>query len=50
VLEGELYVNEERAQAGAWAHVPPGEPHTLEGSARFLVVHTPASGRPAGPA
>ena len=42
VLEGDLYVNEERAQAGAWAHVPPGEPHTLEGYARFLVVHTPA--------
>ena len=42
VLEGDLYVNEERARAGAWAHVPPGEPHTLEGSARFLVIHTPA--------
>jgi quercetin dioxygenase-like cupin family protein len=42
VLEGDLHVGEERAQAGAWAHVAPGEPHTLEGSARFLVIHTPA--------
>jgi quercetin dioxygenase-like cupin family protein len=42
VLEGELEVSGERAEAGAWAHVPPGEPHTLEGSARVLVVHTPA--------
>ena len=42
MLEGDLYVNEERAQDGAWAHVPPGEPHTLEGYARFLVVHTHA--------
>jgi mannose-6-phosphate isomerase-like protein (cupin superfamily) len=42
VLEGELAVNGERAATGAWAHVPPGEPHTLEGTARYLVVHTPA--------
>jgi quercetin dioxygenase-like cupin family protein len=42
VLEGELEVNGERAEAGAWAHVAPGEPHTLEGTARYLVVHTPA--------
>lgn len=42
VLEGELLVNGERAEAGAWAHVAPGEPHTLEGAARFLVIHTPA--------
>jgi quercetin dioxygenase-like cupin family protein len=42
VLEGELLVSGERAKAGAWAHVAPGEPHTLEGAARFLVVHTPA--------
>jgi quercetin dioxygenase-like cupin family protein len=42
VLEGALVVNGERAEAGAWAHVPPGEPHTLAGDARFLVVHTPA--------
>ena len=42
VLEGDVCVNEERAQAGAWVHVAPGEPHTLEGSARFLVIHTPA--------
>ena len=43
VLEGELAVNGERAETGAWAHVPPGVPHTLEGTARYLVVHTPAS-------
>jgi quercetin dioxygenase-like cupin family protein len=42
VLEGELTVNGQRATAGAWAHVDPGEPHTLEGRARYLVVHTPA--------
>jgi quercetin dioxygenase-like cupin family protein len=42
VLVGELLVGEERAKAGAWVHVPPGEPHTLEGYAAFLVVHTPA--------
>jgi quercetin dioxygenase-like cupin family protein len=41
VLEGELTVNGERVEAGGWAHVPPGEPHTLDGSARYLVVHTP---------
>jgi quercetin dioxygenase-like cupin family protein len=42
VLEGELLVDGERAGAGAWAHVAPGVPHTLEGDARVLVVHTPA--------
>jgi uncharacterized cupin superfamily protein len=42
VLEGELLVSGEQAAAGAWAHVAPGEPHTLEGDARVLVVHTPA--------
>ena len=42
VLDGELLVSGERAEAGAWAHVPPGEPHTLDGAARYLVVHTPA--------
>jgi mannose-6-phosphate isomerase-like protein (cupin superfamily) len=42
VLEGDLYVNEARAKTGAWAHVAPGVPHTLEGYARFLVIHTPA--------
>jgi quercetin dioxygenase-like cupin family protein len=42
VLEGELLVDGERAEAGAWVHVPPGEPHTLDGTARYLVAHTPA--------
>jgi quercetin dioxygenase-like cupin family protein len=42
VLEGELTVNGEPAATGAWVHVEPGEPHRLEGSARYLVVHTPA--------
>ena len=45
VLEGALTVNGERAEAGAWAHVAPDVPHTLEpdgdGPARFLVIHTP---------
>jgi|SRR5215207_1312804 len=43
VLEGALAVNGERAETGAWAHVAPGVSHTLEGTARTLVVHTPAS-------
>jgi mannose-6-phosphate isomerase-like protein (cupin superfamily) len=46
VLEGGLLVSGVRAEAGAWVHVAPGEPHTLaaagEGPARYLVVHTPA--------
>jgi quercetin dioxygenase-like cupin family protein len=41
VLEGSLTVNGERAEQGAWAHVAPGVPHTLDGSARYLVIHTP---------
>jgi quercetin dioxygenase-like cupin family protein len=42
VLDGEVLVSGERAAAGAWAHVAPREPHTLEGDARVLVVYTPA--------
>jgi quercetin dioxygenase-like cupin family protein len=41
VLEGALTVNGERAEQGAWARVEPDEPHTLEGPARYLVIHTP---------
>jgi quercetin dioxygenase-like cupin family protein len=45
VLEGALDVNGRRAETGAWAHVPPDVPHTLEpasdGPARYLVIHTP---------
>jgi quercetin dioxygenase-like cupin family protein len=41
VLEGALTVNGERAEAGAWAHVDPGVPHSLDGAARILVIHTP---------
>ena len=41
VLEGALTVNGERAEAGAWVHVPPDEPHALDGAARYLVIHTP---------
>jgi quercetin dioxygenase-like cupin family protein len=42
VLEGELTVDGERAPAGSWVHVDPGDPHALDGTARYLVVHTPA--------
>jgi quercetin dioxygenase-like cupin family protein len=41
VLDGALTVNGERADAGAWVHVAPDVPHTLDGTARYLVVHTP---------
>ena len=44
LLEGALSVSGERAEAGAWVHVPRGLPHTLEpidGPARCLVIHTP---------
>ena len=42
VLEGELRVHGERAGTGAWAQVPPWLPHTREGTARYLVIQTPA--------
>jgi mannose-6-phosphate isomerase-like protein (cupin superfamily) len=42
VLEGSLTVDGEPAETGAWAHVEPAVPHTLDGTARYLVVHTPA--------
>jgi mannose-6-phosphate isomerase-like protein (cupin superfamily) len=52
VLEGELVLTagdrELRAEAGTWAQMPPGVPHTLSppGSepVRFLSMHTPSSG------
>jgi quercetin dioxygenase-like cupin family protein len=44
VVEGELVVNETRAAAGTWLQIPPGHPHGLSGSARYLEVHTPGFG------
>jgi quercetin dioxygenase-like cupin family protein len=44
VLEGELVVNETRAVPGTWLQIPPGLPHALSGSARYLDVHTPSFG------
>jgi mannose-6-phosphate isomerase-like protein (cupin superfamily) len=44
VLEGELVVNETRAAAGTWLQIPPGLPHAVSGSARYLDVHTPGFG------
>jgi quercetin dioxygenase-like cupin family protein len=48
VLEGELAITagdrELRAEAGAWAQVPPGVPHAVSGSARALCLHTPSCG------
>ena len=52
VLEGELTFTvddrELRAEAGSWAHVPPGVPHTFaipeDRSVRFLDIHTPSCG------
>jgi quercetin dioxygenase-like cupin family protein len=41
VLEGVLIVNDTPAAAGTWIQIPPGEPHALSGSARYLDVHTP---------
>jgi quercetin dioxygenase-like cupin family protein len=43
VLEGELVVNDTRAAPGTWLQVPPGVPHALSGSARYLEIHTPSS-------
>jgi quercetin dioxygenase-like cupin family protein len=44
VLEGELNVNDTRAAAGTWLQIPPGLPHEVSGSARYLDIHTPGSG------
>jgi mannose-6-phosphate isomerase-like protein (cupin superfamily) len=51
VLEGEMALTvgdrELRLEAGSWAQVPPGVPHTVSspgaGPARFLDVHTPSA-------
>ena len=44
VLDGELVINETRAGAGTWLQIPPGLPHAITGSARYLDVHTPSFG------
>ena len=48
VLDGELTLTvggrELRAETGSWVQVPPGMPHTLTGTARFLDLHSPSYG------
>ena len=33
-----------RAAAGAWAQVPPGVPHAVGATGRYLDIHTPSDG------
>ena len=48
VLEGELALRtgegELRAAAGSWVQVPPGVPHAVAATGRYLDIHTPSCG------